>query len=251
MRKRNRHLNKSLREAACAFDARFVSGFSDGSSVDTWTDMSPNGRDATQATAANRPTYKTSILGGNPVMRFDGTNDVMTTAAFAMPTAVTAIMIAQSFTWTAPVTYYRALATHGNGPTPTETTGIALCYIIRDTAIDWIIGDLGAWGSGYQQTSNPRAIGPTTSGTNYRIVSTVLSSTLARMYVNGARTSTRKEVTGNCNSLTRSFTVGGSLITEPWNGDIAAVLYFPSNIGEPMRARIERSNALAFKIACS
>jgi len=48
------------------------------------------------------------------------------------------------------------------------------------------------------------------------------------------------------------MTIGAPLSAgERWPGDIAAVIYFQSNIGDPMRARIERSNALAFKIACS
>lgn len=47
--------------------------YSDGASVTTATDRSGNSRNFTEAT--NPPTYKTSIINGKAVYRFDGTND--------------------------------------------------------------------------------------------------------------------------------------------------------------------------------
>lgn len=49
----------------------------DGNSVASWPDVSGNGKTATSAT--NNPTYKEHILAGRPVVRFDGTNDEITT----------------------------------------------------------------------------------------------------------------------------------------------------------------------------
>ena len=43
-----------------------------------WTDMSGNGRHATQATGGNQPSIQTNVLNGRQVRRFDGTNDGMT-----------------------------------------------------------------------------------------------------------------------------------------------------------------------------
>jgi hypothetical protein len=252
MRKRNRHLNKSLREAACAFDSRFLTGFSDGNAVGTWTDLSVNARNATQATGANQPIYKTAIQGGNPVLRFDGSNDVMSTAAFASPTEVSATMVAKANAWQLATTPYRPIANHGHSTGSFDTIGISLCYLPAQTAVDWILGDAIAWGSGYLAARPPRAIGPISSGSNFRIVSTVLGASTSRMYFNGVRTSTRKETTGTIASFNKSFDIGATLGTaDAWSGDIAAIIYFSSNIGDAMRARIERSNALAFKIACS
>lgn len=53
---------------------------SDNDPVSTWADRSGNGNDATQGTGANQPTYKTNILNGRPIVRFDATNDGMSTA---------------------------------------------------------------------------------------------------------------------------------------------------------------------------
>lgn len=45
---------------------------SDGDAVGSWADSSPNGNHVTQATAGKKPTFKTNILNGKPVVRFDG-----------------------------------------------------------------------------------------------------------------------------------------------------------------------------------
>jgi hypothetical protein len=252
MRKRQRHLNKSLRETACAFDSRFLSGFSDGSAVDTWTDLSSNSRNATQATSGSRPVYKTAIQGGNPVVRFDGSDDVLSTAAFANPTEVSAVMVAKANSWHLTTTPYRPIANHGHNTGNFDTIGISLCYLAGQSVVDWALGDGIAWGSGYLATRPPRAIGPISSGSDFRIVSTVFWTSLSRMYFNGVRTSTRKETTGTIASFNKAFDVGGTPGSgDRWSGDIAAVIYYTSNIGDPMRVRIERAQALSFKIACS
>lgn len=252
MRARHRHLNKSLRDTACAFDSRFLSGFSDGSEVDTWTDLSSNGRNATQSTSANRPIYKTGIQGGNPVVRFDGSDDILSTATFANPSQVSAIIVAKANSWSLSSGVARPVANHGLSSANSDTIGISFCILAPVTAVDWLVGDALGWGSGYLSTSNPRAIGPSASGSDFRIVSTVYWSSLARMYMNGVRTSTRKEATGTIASFTKSFDIGRTPGTsDAWNGDVAAIIYYTSDIGQPMRVRIERSNALAFKIACS
>lgn len=60
--------------------ARLEVGLSDGDAVETWTDQSGLGNNLTQATAGNKPIYKTAILNGHPIIRFDGTDDHFTLA---------------------------------------------------------------------------------------------------------------------------------------------------------------------------
>ncbi len=48
-----------------------LSALSDGGVVTTWPDSSGNARDATQATANLKPLYKTNVLNGLSVVRFD------------------------------------------------------------------------------------------------------------------------------------------------------------------------------------
>lgn len=54
-----------------------LSGWLDGDAVHTWTDESGQSNHATQSTAAKRPIYKTGIVNGKPVVRFDGIDDGM------------------------------------------------------------------------------------------------------------------------------------------------------------------------------
>jgi hypothetical protein len=56
--------------------------------VATWSDLSGNARDLTQATETNKPTYKTGITpSGGPVVRFDGVDNFMVATYTLAPTA--------------------------------------------------------------------------------------------------------------------------------------------------------------------
>src|SRR5687767_8135189 len=55
----------------------------DGTAVSAWADQSGNNNNLVQGTAANQPLIKHNILNGHKVVRFDGSNDFMKTAAFA------------------------------------------------------------------------------------------------------------------------------------------------------------------------
>jgi hypothetical protein len=61
------------------------------STVSQWNDKSGNNRHASQATAANQPTYTLNGLNGKPVLTFDGVNDFFTMTspvnAAALPSA--------------------------------------------------------------------------------------------------------------------------------------------------------------------
>lgn len=50
--------------------------------ISSWTDQSGNGRHATQATGSKQPVKVLDVANGNPIIRFDGTDDGMATSAF-------------------------------------------------------------------------------------------------------------------------------------------------------------------------
>lgn len=56
------------------FAADMLVGLSDAAAVTQLTDQSTNGNDAVQATEAKQGVYKTGIVNGKAVVRFDGTN---------------------------------------------------------------------------------------------------------------------------------------------------------------------------------
>lgn len=73
------------------YDASQISGVADGAALATWPDLSGNGFDLKQATAAAQPIYYSStalqLINGLPTVHFDGSDDEMQTAAFPSPVA--------------------------------------------------------------------------------------------------------------------------------------------------------------------
>lgn len=63
-------------------DTLVADGLGDGDAVTTWRDESGQGNDITQANAAKRPILKLGIVNNKPVVRFDGTDDVLKSAGF-------------------------------------------------------------------------------------------------------------------------------------------------------------------------
>ena len=56
-----------------------ITGKVDTDPIATWPDSSGNGFDIGQATSAKQPLYRTNQLNGLPIVRFDGTDDVLST----------------------------------------------------------------------------------------------------------------------------------------------------------------------------
>ncbi|MCB1177020.1 MAG: hypothetical protein KDK36_05515, partial [Leptospiraceae bacterium] len=54
-----------------------LTGYTDASSVNSWTDSSGYGRDALQANASKKPTYTANSLNGYAVLSFDGSDDFL------------------------------------------------------------------------------------------------------------------------------------------------------------------------------
>jgi hypothetical protein len=60
---------------AAWFKADAIEGLTNNDPVTTWEDAGPHHKDATQANSSFRPVYKTNIVDGKPVIRFDGIDD--------------------------------------------------------------------------------------------------------------------------------------------------------------------------------
>lgn len=95
MRARHRHFNCAAAGATMCLDSRYGFSQADASAVSTWDDRTSTNNDGTQATSASRPTYETNELNGNPVVRFDGTNDFLSfpTSNFSYTGGATVIAV--------------------------------------------------------------------------------------------------------------------------------------------------------------
>jgi hypothetical protein len=251
MRARQRHLNPRDAGAQAVYDARFLTGAS-GSAVSDWTDRSRSGYTASQATGSKQPSLEYSVQGGSNVVRFDGAGDELLTTSYALPSAASLISVAKADAWQQ-ASKYRPIATHAYNPATSLNRGLGFGYIAPGSFSDWLQYDILFIGSGYQNTSPPRAIGPIDSGSDFRIISATLGSTVARGWSNGVKVTTRVESTGTIQARTEQFAIGAQKGTADdfWDGDIGCLSYFHTEISESLRKRIEHSGGFAWKIACS
>jgi uncharacterized Zn-binding protein involved in type VI secretion len=252
MRARHRHFNPINAGATFAWDTRFnVDGHTDGTSVATWTDRAS--QTATQSSSSRRPIWEddaTNNINGHPVVKFDGTNDKLDTASITAVTAISFVSVAKRPWQTAK--YANIFGGGGYG----ATTGYS-ALSTGGAANGWQNKDFMFAGDGFRTGQTPRAIGAVSdaSGTA-KIISGVQSSSLSRVFFEGARMSTRSETTNSVTSAAGAFQIGGTTVAGQGDdaGDFSiATLHFwkDSEISAPVRKRLEHAAAFSFKISCN
>ena len=212
----------------------------------TWSDLSGNGRDATQATAAKKPTYKTGILNGRPVVRFDGTDDYLDVPDFAY--TLTGLTVAVVTTGT---------NTQGRWP----------------FAHYEVNGDQRSWGISHSSESlnklkvNISADGTTTNLKNYagstnintgsHIMAFIFQTDTLALCVDGATETPVKHQDSTVNSLhdsTGNLTVGAMLNTTAvnfWDADIAEVVMYDRALSAAERRRVEKYLGMKYGVVVS
>jgi len=74
---------KSIVGLEAWYAADVTSSITIGTGVQQWSDLSGKGRNLIQNTTNNQPAYNSVTLNGKPTITFDGTNDLLQSAAFA------------------------------------------------------------------------------------------------------------------------------------------------------------------------
>lgn len=103
----------------------------DNTAVATWDDLSGNNYNATQATSANRPTFRTNQINGKPAVIFDGTNDTLSVPSstsifkFLHSTDSTVFIVARAGTTSDPAANMAFIHTS----TGTTNTGMFFRYL--------------------------------------------------------------------------------------------------------------------------
>ena len=240
MHRRARHLNPKAAGAIQVLDSRFISGLSDGSAVGTWSDRSGKSYDMSQSTSGAKPTYKTAIQGGQPIVRFDG-GDYMS-SSFETCGSHSAVCI------------YKRTGSNING--------------FNNATVVWSIGVSGnATASGrlmqyaYDDTpvlaNNLNAVNVVltfTRNDNWNIHSTVapFGSGTVEYRLNYGTAST-----GSGNSLSSITSPQSVLGSASWNiglyfvGDMAGSFIINSAINLSLMRRLVQNYGYAFKISCS
>jgi hypothetical protein len=240
MRARQRHLNPRDAGAYAAFDSRFGFALSDGDAISTWEDRTNNNKDATN-TGSVRPIYKTGIMAGNPVVRFESSaSDFL--AVDTITASKVSLFAVLSSTQTGP----NHICIQWGTSTTTNNNQFHL----------WIVSS--KYGCFYRDNTNTdKGLTAANNKTNNpTVLSTVFDST-ARFFENGVA-GTTQSTSGTLNQSSAKIGLGSRVDTsgaaaEPlyFNGDMAQMVIIGSAIDAPLRRRLEQSAGYSFKIACS
>ncbi len=200
------------------------------SAVSSWVDKAGLGNTVTQGTGANQPTYRTNVLNGKPVVRFDGINDLL------QKTSATALGNTNLFY------FVGTINDNGSG------RGVAFDYstnVATNTGVNFLAEPAG--GTHYQvgffdgvldiAMASPVTLPQT-------IVSYIYNDGVnGFLYVNGVQVAT--VATGNTvNTGTRAYTIGslfGALATYFLSGDIGEILFYNSQNTAAQRLLMNRS----------
>lgn len=241
--RRLRHLPFSLGSgttgAKLVLYAPAMRGYADNDPVGTWSDLSSNANNAT-STGTNRPTYKTAIQGGMPVLRFNGTPNRLdcATSCFSGANARTVIGC------------YKPLNSSG-------TFNYPICGQSGSTGS---LSNTGTWFQIQARTqivvgdpylacySNDLGNGATTPDANAKVASASYNGTTAFLYKNGdLKASGAKTLNTNLVVFRIGFD-GETNFNNFANADIFSVIVYTSASSE-MRQRIQQSNGFTFRIA--
>jgi hypothetical protein len=244
MRFRNRHFNARHAGASLVLDSRFIDQ-ADNSEVSSWADRSTNAHTIQQTTPASRPTFQTNEINGNPVVRFDGSNDFLSGGDILDigTNSLTMLAVAK-----------RSSGSNGALFGKSEAAGSAGRYsLLRENNSFY---PLYSPASG---VANAPSIADTSTSARIN-VGEVERGVAVRLRFNGAQEATSTITVSDTTNHNNGFsffvgayqTAGGTNTFSNyfWNGDIAqAVVLFTFNVS--LRKRLEHSAAYSFKIACN
>lgn len=208
------------------YRADSVSGV-DGDPVATWPDRSGNGRDASQVNTGNRPVLKTSIVNGQPVVRFDGTNDYLD-----LPSFISSFTAAEIFIVIKPDTYPPSAFTSGIwnfGPNSTPASHYS-----------WTTGGIyESFGTATRQDE----IAPGMSLAAWRVYNVTTSSTGWAARLDGT---ILRSLGSNTVAWPTTARIGGVLQTDTtsnsyiwFDGDIAEVILFNTSLNGSDRSTVQ------------
>lgn len=203
------------------FDASAITGLNDNDPVSTWTDSSPSAFTAVQGTAGNKPIYKTGIINGKPVVRFDGVDDYLSVAGVdANPTDFAFFAVASTTTITGQHTL-------SGGDVLTNRH-----YQLRSSVATLSLFDRqvsGSVGTGRTLVVNT----PYVMGFEMQTVSGAFTLATNGAYTTGTNARAAR-TPGNATRIG-----GDTAASEWWSGDIAELIYVQTTISAGDRDLVE------------
>ncbi len=193
-------------------DATEITGLDDGDKVPTWEDLSSPAYDVTQTDVNNQPIYIENGLKGKPVVRFDGSSDLLTNATIDLTTGTTVFIVARAASLSQPNNsgiFATALSQ------PEQSWQIALnannTYSFRYTNDSDVTGNNVNFGT------------VTTDPTLFTVV--IGTPDGAFCYLNGSQQFNATDITQSAYS---QFRVGANRAAQRFHGDVAEILVYES-----------------------
>lgn len=249
MRARHRHFNPKAAGATLVLDSRYITGLSDGDPISTWDDKSGNGYSPTASSTA-RPTYKTSIQGGNAVARFDGSNDALYyNANLSTVNALSLLCVAKWDTTNVRRTLFDAKNYAASGASflvetnTFQSTGDHYDFYTSNASFEGNIAVTTNF-TVISVAANTTSGGTITANTTYRVNGTTNTLT-ARNNL------TFTNLTGVNGFMVGSFNNGGTPAFVFFDGDAGSISALPSEVTGALMKRLEHAAAYSFKIACN
>lgn len=230
MRLRHRHFNPKSAGAVAAYDARFISGLSDGDNVSTWPSRTGT-NDATQSTVGNQPNYETNEINGQPVVNFTSANSDRLDISITVPNSLTIVAVHRRNTTGIHTINFSSTATVGGAGQ--SRYGF---WWFNDNII------YTRFASSFQTFS------PAQTRTGSVVVSvTKDSTTTSQVYLNGS--TFRAAITPP--TSTSSFDRIGRSENTTNNGAIGCACLVDAFVSDGLRRRLEHAAAYSFKISCN
>lgn len=181
----------------------------DNDSVASWTDLGAGGHHAVQATAAKKPLYKTNVVNGLPVLRFDGLDDFLLSDLFTLSQPLTVCVVATA-------------------------TVNATNIVDGGNALNTRIVQRGAASTTLRSYAGSFVTATTTSLASFFASVCVFNGAPSVINFNGT------ETTGDCGASNGTgITIGaGYNGGSPHNGDIAEVVLYAGAVSLQDRARL-------------
>ena len=204
------------------YKADSISG-SDGDSVSAWADSSGNGHNTAQSVAIRKPTLQTNELNSKSVVRFDGTNDILSDSDIA------ALDVGTGDIWMAAV-----FKSTDNSAEQNVFEKGHLAFGVRITAAGVLQMVLGS------NTNTPTQSSGNWSRTAFVLMTAARVSSTCNGFINGSASNTTG--TTNTTSISNSNVldigsraVGAGMV----NGDIAEILVGGATLDTNERQKIE------------
>ena len=195
----------------------------DGDGVGAWTDSSGNGHTVAQLVAIRKPTFEANELNSKPVIRFDGTNDILSDGDIA------ALDVGTGDIWMGSV--FKSIA----------DLGAQFFFEKKATEFGLITTAAGVLQARLGGTTNiPSQSAGNWSRTEFVMVTASRVSSSCNGFVNGSDMTTTGTTNSGSISNSHVFDIGASAVGgQTTTGDIAEILVGGGTLLESERLKIE------------